>query len=102
MTRGLVRRSAASSMGSASAGGGAEEGNFGRDFPVGGFFPDRFGSLLSLGLACCGPHHTLVCSRARPWNVYPLLEKRHSNRKSPSSSTLGLFIYSFALKKIFF
>lgn len=42
VTRGLVRRSAASSMGSASAGGGAEEGNFGPDFPVGGFFPDRF------------------------------------------------------------
>lgn len=61
MTRGLVRRSAASSMGSASAGGGAEEENFGRDFPVGGFFPGRFGSLQSLGLACSGPHHTLQC-----------------------------------------
>lgn len=48
-------------LGSAGAGGGAEGGNFGRDFPVGGFFPDRFWSLQSLGLACSGPHHTLRC-----------------------------------------
>lgn len=44
VTRCLVRRSTASCSGPGSGGGGAEEGNFGRDFPVGGFFPERFWS----------------------------------------------------------